>query len=209
MARFDPRMGQVRGEEIMLRLDDSHKYFYDDKPVLGLTEILGLCGFGDWMVFVRKDVLERESHLGKAVHKAVELFDKGTLNPASIVKEVAPYLEAWRRFLKDTGAEVFENEMMCYSKVWKYGCILDKTVHLNGLSILELKTTATIDQKSVALQTMGQKIAYEEQLGTKVKNRFCLHLKEDTTYTLHQFKKDGDREAFICCVKVAYFKKGR
>ena len=86
-----------------------HRYYYEDVEVPGVSSILkagNLTNIG----FIPKDILERSSRFGTAVHKATELYDNKVLDEGSLDPRLRGCLDGWIKFKQDTGFIVEYNE---------------------------------------------------------------------------------------------------
>lgn len=89
---------------VRLRARD-HTYWRGKQWLPGVTSILTAVGAkpAGPPPGVTADEWNRAGALGRAVHAATALDDQGALNPASVHPDVAPRLEAWRMFRRETG----------------------------------------------------------------------------------------------------------
>jgi hypothetical protein len=182
-----------------------HKYQLDGAPLMGVGEVLKKLGFYDFR-FVSKDDLEYKRQVGAAVHKAVELYDIGRLNNASLDPIVVPYLEAWKIFRADTKCEVLYSELPVYSKVHRFAGTLDKIIRWDGAIVLpDIKATAGV-AKVIALQTGAYALAARESHGIKVQKRCAIQLKPEKSgkpYQVVWFDKKADESVFLSCLHIA------
>jgi hypothetical protein len=72
----------------------SHIYSMDGKTVPGVTRTLDHSGLVD-LKWVREEILERKSALGKEVHRAIHYHLEGDLDPGSVDEAALPYLESF------------------------------------------------------------------------------------------------------------------
>ena len=185
-----------------------HRYFLENRELLGLTAILKAAGFYNFE-FVNDHDLEFARRRGTAVHLATAFSDRGTLNEGSIHPEIAPYLTAWRRFRGEVKTEMLHVENPIYSKRWRFACTPDRIVIVNGkLSVLEIKASEYLSA-AYQLQTQGQQIAAEDFYKEKVKSRFTVRLFDNGTYRLEEYKEAADKARFMACLTIAQFKKER
>ena len=70
--------------------EDKHLFTVNGEIIPSVTQILKREGFCPGLDFIDPWYLKRGSY----VHKATELFDKGTLNEDSLSHEIMPYLES-------------------------------------------------------------------------------------------------------------------
>jgi len=84
-----------RKEEINLQFfEDKHIYKLNGMPLVSVTKILQMAGLADFSK-IPFERLEASRKFGQAVHRACELFDKGTLDERSLDTNLWPYLDGW------------------------------------------------------------------------------------------------------------------
>lgn len=128
-----------------------------------VTQILQEVGLIDFSA-VPKEVLERASNFGTAVHKTTELFDKKNLDFSSVSNAIIPYLDAWDQFAKTYQIEFLAIEKMFYSAKYDYCGTIDRIVYSNLLKkeiLLDIKTTTSISPVA-HLQTAGYAIGIDK-----------------------------------------------
>lgn len=186
-----------------------HRYYYEDIEVPGVSSILkagNLTNIG----FIPRDVLERSSRFGVAVHKTTELYDKGILDEDSLDLNLRGCLDAWIKFKADTGFVVEHNEAKVFSKKYFYMGTLDRIGLKEGTrTVVDLKTGLVYP--SMAIQLSGYQEAFNEGLKVKDKatHRLVVQLKEDGTYSLSSkdFFKKSDFSVFRACMTLNSWRK--
>lgn len=167
-----------------LRFDSAeHRYFDPNGNELpSVTRILNEEGFYDYSK-IPQEILQRAAKFGQAVHRATELWDKGTLDMNSLNPALVPYLNGWIKFKEDYKLEVIGNELKLWSKKYRYAGTLDRT-GVCGLGKFAGKL-AEIDIKSglilpgVRLQTAGYQVLHNENFKDKIRVRICVKLIPD------------------------------
>jgi hypothetical protein len=196
-----------------IHLDEAtHTYTVDGVEVPGVTRILDevLQEYRG----VDPDVLRRAQERGTAAHKAAELYDLGTLDFTSLHPEVEPRLEAYIKFLADTGFEPDTIEKPVYSARYGYCGTPDRTGKAKGHKrrwLIDLKTPAVL-QRSVGPQTAAYECAARESgvIGAKeVIERYALQLRDDGTYKLIALRDPGDMNVFLAALTIYRFKNRR
>ena len=112
MAAYENMYAETlkRKKDIDLQFsEEQHAYTLNSVVVPSVTKILQIVGISDFSK-VPADILERARLFGTAVHKACELFDKGTLDERTLDTNLWPYLDAWFAFKKDYQLEFIEIE---------------------------------------------------------------------------------------------------
>jgi hypothetical protein len=96
-------------------LTDDHKYFVDDKPCPGFSEILNDMGIASYW---NRDpwYLER----GSIIHAETEKIDAGTLNWSTVDPRLEGYLEAYEQFKMDLGITWQHPELKLHSSTYWY-----------------------------------------------------------------------------------------
>lgn len=134
--------------------ESSHIYTVKNRgisvEVPGVTRVMDSSGLINYR-FVRPDILERKSKLGKEVHRATKLFDDGKLDFASLDSRVIPYLDSWIAFKRLTGFVAELREFQCVAECdgMQFGMQLD-ACGFTGIggrksreTIVEIKTTVS------------------------------------------------------------------
>ena len=179
-------------------IDESHVY-HDSagRVVPGVTGIIRACGLMDengWNDYARDR--------GRAVHKAVELYERGTLDPDSLDPAIVPYLAAWVEFKEQTGYVALECEQIVFHPIYRYAGTLDQVGVLDSKSaVVDLKTGAQAAWWGV------QTAAYNAVAKRRV--RYSLELKGDGTWRLVQHTDKRDINIFLACLTVAGWRAGR
>jgi len=190
--------------------DELHTYTLDGEQVPGVTGAIEAAGFVS--PFARDD--EEAMARGVAVHAATHYDDEGDLAPDSVTEIVAPYLEAWRRFRRETGftlPPLFDGRIGCEvalaSRVYRFATILDRLGFFPRanltLAVLDIKTGSPGD--AAALQTAAQMMLCIEN-NIPAAERFAVKLNDDGSYRLHHYKRSDylrDRDDFLACLRVS------
>lgn len=186
----------------MLTFDErSHTYRFRGALVPGVTSILKpLVNFD----MVPHEVLERKRDLGQRVHYACQLDDENDLDEASVESDVAPYLDGWRRFLRESGARVVLNEQRVYSVAHAYAGTLDNVLELDGHKWLVDKKTSIATPMSAGPQTAAYMRALND---ASVTHRAALRLRPDGTYRFDPLSGADDWPVFLSCLVLQRFKE--
>jgi hypothetical protein len=197
---------------------DGHRYLLDGAKVPGVTDVLrAALDFGHASAEVIKAALQR----GTAVHKAIELDCKGTLDVSTIDKRVWPYFAQWRMWRKQSGFQpltvdvdgVFGAELRVWSAMFGYAGTLDLAGRFPGtpnneIIVPDVKTGAV--PCTVGMQTSGYAEALVEMLRllqpsrTFIVRRFCLNLTPERC-RLVPLTSAGDREDFRAALRMWRF----
>ncbi len=95
--------------------EDGHRYTLNGVSLESVTGILMSEGFIDAQFYT-----EYGRTRGSYVHKARHLDDTGDLDETTIDPVIAPYLEAWRRFKRESGFVVDQSEVPLANALYKY-----------------------------------------------------------------------------------------
>ena len=155
----------------MITFDKETHTYWDENGINypSVTKVLEEMGFVDSTWFD-----EDSRVLGTYVHKAVELYNKGELLEEDLDEQLAPYLDAWRRFKKNSDIVILNSELQVHSDIFRYAGTLDIECTINGKeAIIDLKSgmVAPVTALQLAAYVMAR---YENYFGIK---RYGLSLK--------------------------------
>ena len=186
----------------MLDFDDaSHTYRIGGVRVPSVTQILqpltDLSG-------IPPEVLEAKRGLGSRVHEATHYFDEDDLDEESVEPDVEPYLQAWKRFLVESGAKVLQCEQRVFDPALMVAGTLDRVLLLNGQKVLADLKTSIATPASVGAQTA----AYMRLLGDPtVTHRAALRLRPDGSFRLDMLTGADDYSVFVACLTLHRWKE--
>lgn len=181
--------------------EEDHTYWLNGRQIPGVTRVLkpliGYEGVQAWM-------LERKSAIGRAVHRATELWDADDLDEESLDPILRPYLDAYKRFFDHVKPKWNRTESKLYHARFGYAGTLDREGLISDVpAVVDLKCTVDISP-AVGAQTA----AYAEALGDGLKReRFALQLRPDGTYRLEPMKDASDFQTFLACLSIHNFKE--
>jgi hypothetical protein len=191
----------------MLTFDEAtHTYRVNGSIVPSVTQVIP----SDYS-HVHPRVLEKARQRGHAVHKATELYDKGTLDFATLDPQIEPYLVAWDKFKLDYEFESdpYDVERRVYHPVDRYACTGDRPRcyirppgcgHDKRLAVVEVKSIAKMDL-NVGLQTAGQQRAENYRARAmgipETVDRWGVQLKSDGTYRAHHYEDKRHERVFL------------
>lgn len=171
----------------------AHTYFVAGLRVPSVTQILHT--FDRGLDHIDADVLDRKSKLGRAVHRACELDDRGELDDARLHALVRPYLDQWRKFRREMNVLVLAAEHVVYNKLHNYIGTNDRLLRFGKCkrAVLDIKSGAKRPWHQ--LQTGGYAAA-AEKFDEPVDGRFCLYLTPDN-YRLVAHEDPRDKAVFL------------
>lgn len=178
--------------------EKTHTYTTDKGVVLqSVTQVLSLAGLVDSTWFTEEGRIR-----GVAVHKACELLARRTLDRSSVCDAIKGYLDAFERFMAESGFKVTKSEKMVVNAKKGYAGRYDFLGILNGR-----KAVLDIKSGSMPSWTAEQTAGYAECLGYPA--RFGLELRENGTYSLKEFADPQDFANWNACLIIAGLKKKR
>lgn len=171
----------------------AHRYRLNGRIVPSVTQVLAR--YEDWSM-VPPAVLEAARIFGQQVHEACDLFDRDGLEWSSLDPEVVPYVEAWKKFLHESGAIVIASEQPLAHEQLGYAGTPDKVLSWDrSIVIPDLKATAVVP-RTVGVQTAGYAKAYQSMHGGREPARRCIHL-QSGQYRVHARKSPADWTLFL------------
>ncbi len=196
----------------MIKLNEkTHVYSENGLEVAGVTRVLQAAGLIDFSQ-IPPERLKNALKFGSAAHKATELHDKGILDPATLDSALEPYLDAWKRFLDDTGFIIEKDsiEQKVFSEKYHYAGKYDRIGELNKKrTVVDISTSVDFSDAK-AIQTAAYQEAENESKPAmgKVKNREIVLLKSNGTYALapKDFFQKSDFSVFLACLTLYNWK---
>lgn len=201
----------------------AHEYRVDGVRYPSVTEIIRPLS-ADWLARIPHDVLERKRAFGVAVHKACEWDDDGELDDGATDPRVMGCVNAWRAFRRALNVQVIENETRLYHPTLLIAGTLDRFVRMDtnrtiggrDFWLLDIKTSDE-PHESYGVQLAGYLLLIEGQAEGRSEfgemsrdgliRRGTVHLFDDGTYKLHQFKNPNDEPAFRACLSLHHWKE--
>ena len=183
----------------LLAFDEpTHRYTYDGKDLVSVTEALRRAGFVDsrWYTPEARD-------RGRKVHAACHYLDEGDLYWPDVDPRIEGYVRAHERFRSESAFEVIAAELRVAHPLYLFGGTLDLIGRLNGrLTLIDRKTGRP--EPWAALQTSGYSLTIKEPLI----DRRTLWLQEDGRYLLSSAYRDaGDSRVFLSAVACAWWQR--
>ena len=178
---------------------ETHIYRVDGAVVPSVTQILKpLSDFSG----IPPQVLEAKRDLGTRVHEACHYFDEDDLDEDTIDADVEPYLDAWIKFKKQSGARVLMCETRLFEPVLRFAGTMDRVLLLNGEHwLVDLKTSFSLPH-AVGPQTAGYLRALMDPTVTR---RGALRLRNDGSYRLDALTEPNDWAVFMACLTLHRF----
>ena len=178
---------------------EDHQYFYDGRPVRGVTEILEAAGYVD-----RRWFTAAARARGSAVHKAVELLARGDLDERTVDPRIIGYVEAARAFIAAGRIDL----SVCAVEQPVYGC--RGGVEWAGTPDLvgpAFGGEVVIDWKTGSSATAGLALAAYEMATREgrpvARRRLVVELKRTGRYRLVEHKDVTDYARFLAAAREA------
>jgi hypothetical protein len=184
-----------------IALSESHVYTVDGKIVPGVTDVLAPLTCWDK---VNPELLAWHRTRGQHAHRAIELWNDGDLDEEDLDPQLVPFLNGWRKFVKDTGFHVTHGEQKVYHVGLGYAGMLDIRGIMRRVPwLIDLKLGAP--QKTWGPQTA----AYVDALAVaeRPRRRACLRLL-DNDYKLFPQNNPRDIAIFQSCLNLKRYANG-
>lgn len=186
----------------LLFIPETHEYIVDGVTYPSVTQVIGSCGLSG-LENVDKRLLERNAAFGNAVHKAIELSCKGTLDSSSVDEAIKSYIKQWDKFCADFDFESSIQELRSFHQVLRVGYTIDHIGRMDGhTTIVDIKTGAP--KASDVIQACAYGYMYP------AKRLVLLYLQKENNYKIIEIKgqdrKKGER-IFLSCLALYNFKK--
>jgi len=158
-------------------------------------------------------MLEYAGARGTAIHHACALLAGGgdgtglameTLDPQHV-----PYVEAYRRYLADSGVIVSRTEVHVISERYQFQGTLDVLENVPTRALTDIKTGQP--RATTALQTAAYEAAWREQSGERtIRKRKAVYLQPTGRYKVEGYKSVRDFIRFLACLELYHWLlKGR
>lgn len=158
-------------------LEDEHIYLCDGVILPSITQILKV-KFGNKYDGISKEVLQRASELGTAVHQAIEDYEKKGIEDAECIE-----LRNYKFLKKAYKFKCLDNEIpvILFKDDEPVACgRLDLVIEENGETGLgDIKRTSVLDKEYLAYQLNLYRIAYQQCYDTEIKILRGIHLRND------------------------------
>lgn len=158
-------------------IDETHTYLYDGVVLPSITQLLKV-KFGNKYNGISKEVLERASIQGTAVHKAIEDYEQ------ECIESDLPELRNYKFLKKAYNFECIANEVpvVLFQDGEAVACGRLDLVLTEGdeIGLGDIKRTSTLDKNYLAYQLNLYRIAYQQCYGKEISFLRGIHLREDT-----------------------------
>ncbi len=173
---------------------DAASHVYRDKdgrPVPGVTRVINTIITPNAFSMVSAELLEAASDFGRNVHHACHLLNGDELDEEALDPELIPYVNGWKRCVRETGMTVRASEIRVFHKRYRYAGTYDV------LATIACKDWMVDIKSGLVPWTTGyQTAAYQEAISPKPKGRLCVQLKPDD-YSITEYKSTADFPVFL------------
>ena len=167
---------EIKGHTVEF-LEDEHIYLCDGVILPSITQILKI-KFANKYDGVSSEVLKRASELGTAVHKAIEDFEKYSIDDIGCIE-----LRNYKFLKKHYKFKCLDNEVsvILFKDDVPVACgRLDLVINENGqVGLADIKRTSTLDKDYLRYQLNLYRIAYQQCYGKNIEFLRALHLRND------------------------------
>lgn len=184
----------------------THTYTWNGVPVPSVTQALCEAGIVDTQWYT-----EYAARRGSEVHKAIHFYNDGDLDEESLDPVIVPYIEAYKCFLRDTGAKIISHERMVFNEIYHYAGTYDVIMDISGkFYAVDFKTGCLQDW--VGLQLAGYELVLANEYQW-IDGRMGLQLKpqEETSrskpYKFREYKDMDDYQIFKNAVSISHWKR--
>lgn len=149
---------------------------------------------------------ENSLRIGTAIHKALELHDKGTLDYSKLDPRLKKCIKLWEDFKKQMGLVVTGIEKkVCVGQI--YAGTIDRIATDNrNIAIIDYKSGNPQDW--AALQTAAYAMAYNPTGNYKDWERYCLKIHWDLDRAIYKpYKDKNDFQNFMSMANAYHWKK--
>jgi hypothetical protein len=168
---------------------ETHSYFVDGRRVPSVTQRLQSAGLSPDYGGVNPVVLEHARERGIHVEACCQLFSEGTLDEASIHPEAVPYVDAFKRAVRECRIADMRWQVPGYSQDDDTAGTTDIVCRVNGRdAVIDVKCTYKLD-RAYRIQLT----AYQRQQSCG-RYRYVLHLQKRGTYVLLDCDDEERRE---------------
>ncbi len=171
-----------------------------------VTHILNAVGLGPDLSMVPADVLTAAMARGTAVHQAIEALAYGYFEGCD--PEIAGYVDAYKKFVAESGAEHIASEFEVVHPAWRY------VGHPDGLYWIG-KNRTLVDFKSgvtdgVEYQLAAYVEAWNHEHPTEpITAAACVELRENGTYRFREIEIEAAKPVWLAAVTVFHARERR
>lgn len=201
----------MNGARIFSFDPESHTYLVGGIPTPSCTGVLRSSGFVP-PAFLDRDMLEYRSELGREVHKACDLHNRGKTFTCD--EQVRGYLNSWIETKRMLALDLKLSEFQQIGEIngMIYGLRIDALALIGKIeTVIEHKIGPVLPHHGLQLAGYAAGL-YHPRFETafarfRLRKRLALQLKEDGTLAkLHRFEEKSDLEVFTSMLHSMYWK---
>ena len=147
-----------------------HVYTLDGRYLKGVTGLVRTL-FPDMYADIPDAILSRAAERGSAIHDEIEAYE------ALGVEGDSPEFFAYKKVKAKHGFSVLESEFLVDNGI--YATMCDQVVEMDGLCLIDLKTTAVLHLDYLSWQLSITAYLFEYTTSLPVKRLYGLHLRGD------------------------------
>lgn len=176
---------------------ETHEYRANGRQVPSVTQVLLEAGIIDRQWYTEFGALR-----GTYIAEATALFDMGELDHGDLDQQLAPYVAAWAKFRRESGFAIEAIEERVFDPLYGFAGTLDRRGIFNGRpSIIDIKRGTCPAWHGL------QTAAYAKATGIVGCDRYCVHLRDNETYSVHKHIDRGDEIVFLSALAVVNWKR--
>ncbi len=174
-----------------------------------VTAILDAAGLAPTFPFVAPDVLDAARERGTALHRAIEADHYGYA--VDIPGPVAPFMDAYRKFVAESGHEPIASEIVVREARWRFCGHVDRVGFLNGRRyLLDWKSGQSVDLLAATWQVSGYVMAWEAEHPTEpIHSAGIVQFREDGSYRCYEVDPRAGAKVFLAALVVYRAKEGQ
>lgn len=194
----------------MLTFEEAtHTYRFNGEAIPSVTQVLSPVSS---YAGIPRNILDAAAARGTYIHKCCEMILWETLDWDSVYPEYLPYVQAFQKFLDESGVEIELPEEMVFHPKLKYAGRVDLVGRVPKRKRMR---RAVIDYKTSLklMPAVGPQVAaYQDAQNAsqpkdaeKIVDRYGLQLKKDGTYSLQPYESPNDMNVFRSCLTIHHF----
>lgn len=158
---------------------EAHVYTVENSVVPGVTSILQ-DNFG-----VKPYWSEWHAQKGRSIHQAIHLLVLDQLDWSSVDPRIKGRIEAFQKFILETGYRVVCTELSLFSELWRFAGTLDLIVEDGAKDKILIDIKPPSAEPIVDLQLALYALLYDENgMPPKIKRAACVCLKDNGYYSM-------------------------
>jgi hypothetical protein len=172
-----------------------------------VTGILDAVGLGPDLSRVPAAALEAARVRGTAVHRAIEDHAYGLLE--AVDPAIAPWLAAYERFLKETGATAIVSEVEVVHAAFRYIGHIDRIAWLDSTRyLIDWKTGDSLALGPVSYQLAGYRLGWNACYPAEpITATAAVQLRKNGTYRFHVIETGPVEHIFLAAATIVHARR--